>query len=720
MAFCPHCGNRISEGAVFCRNCGGKIEGSVSSPETEVKQTAPEPVPQEPTAPEPAPPQPTVEQPAQQAATPQPAPQPAEPQPELAPQPAPQQEAVPREEAPQPAATPQPAQPAATPQPTAQKGKSSLPLIIGLILALIAAAAAAFFFFLSPSAKFDRGMKSVESQLSSGDYEQALTTLENLDVPDNISKRENFQKAYSIATFQPEVDYVEQSWFPAIFVHLATGSKLDVTTKDITITENGVEQKVDEVLNTDGEYIITYFSTDEENESGPRNIEIKINASGYEFDSNSSYDPPPYRDADIILLSTDISSYPEIKTYFAVRDMETSEDIKGLTATSFVLEEKITGGKYLAREIKSVNRLEGNVGVNISLVADKSSSIYYDDMEAIKTVMSEFVDHLDFKLGDKAEVIAFDDIVQQMCTFTNDKKLLHNGIGYMSPDGMTALYDALYSGINHAMLRGGPRCVIAFTDGEDNASNHTPAEVIRYANSCQVPVYIIGVGSSIERYTLMDIADSTNGRYWDISDLYDLEDIYREIYSDQMELYEVIYTSDSSAKEDESRELQISIKGGGHKGTTTTTFTPNKGLSNVKHDSRYELVHENLTWEQASQRCEEMGGHLATITDQAEMDEIINLMESKGAKYCWLGGYTSYDFDGKVFGHWVTGEEFSFAPWGTGEPSRVDTDGVSEWYIMLWNIPKLGGWTWNDQCNDPVARVPEMKDGMCFVCEYED
>ena len=26
MAFCPNCGNEISEGAAFCGNCGKKIE----------------------------------------------------------------------------------------------------------------------------------------------------------------------------------------------------------------------------------------------------------------------------------------------------------------------------------------------------------------------------------------------------------------------------------------------------------------------------------------------------------------------------------------------------------------------------------------------------------------------------------------------------------------------------------------------------------------------
>ena len=55
------------------------------------------------------------------------------------------------------------------------------------------------------------------------------------------------------------------------------------------------------------------------------------------------------------------------------------------------------------------------------------------------------------------------------------------------------------------------------------------------------------------------------------------------------------------------------------------------------------------------------------------------------------------------------------------EPSRVDSsDGVEEWYIMLWDIPSLGGWSWNDQRNDPLAVVPSMRDAMGFICEFEN
>lgn len=139
-----------------------------------------------------------------------------------------------------------------------------------------------------------------------------------------------------------------------------------------------------------------------------------------------------------------------------------------------------------------------------------------------------------------------------------------------------------------------------------------------------------------------------------------------------------------------------------------------------KHDNRYELVMADVTWEEANEAANRAGGHLATITSQTEEDTIINMAEAQGAKYIWLGGYTSYDESGHPFGHWVTGGDFSFQAWGKDEPSRQDLDGTPEWYIMLWNIPELGGWIWNDQRNDPGAAVEYFKGNTAYVIEYEN
>ena len=421
------------------------------------------------------------------------------------------------------------------------------------------------------------------------------------------------------------------------------------------------------------------------------------------------------------LVTTDTSNYPLVTAYFRVQDAQTHASIDGLTTEDFAVEERLAGGEYVAREVKSAMQLKGSQGLNVVLAADKSDSIYDSDMVKIQQVMTSFVRKLNFDAGDKAEVLAFDSIVQQMAYFTNDPGLLVNGINNMSTDGMTALYNAIHDGVNHATLQGGARCVIAFTDGIDNQSIYTSEEVIQYALKNQVPVYIIGVGSDVDTYTLQDIADRTGGRYWFIDDLYDLEDIYNEIYASQMEIYAVEYLSDDQAEPTDARDLKVAVDSDSCEGGIEVSFTPSAAMKQREHTSRYELVIGSYTWEEASQRCQEMGGHLATITSQSENDELAAMAEEAELKYVWIGGYTSYDSDNHVFGHWVTGEEFSYENWSKDEPSRYDIgDGEPEWYLMLWTVPELGGWTWNDQRNDPVSYVATMADKMGFICEYEE
>jgi hypothetical protein len=136
-------------------------------------------------------------------------------------------------------------------------------------------------------------------------------------------------------------------------------------------------------------------------------------------------------------------------------------------------------------------------------------------------------------------------------------------------------------------------------------------------------------------------------------------------------------------------------------------------------NSYYEIFVDDVSWEQASQKCLERGGFLVTITSATEEQAIISLAEAKGTKIVWLGGYTSYDPYGQVFGHWITGEEFTYQNWMPGEPSRVDKDGTPEWYVVLWNVDKAKGWTWNDQRNDPIADYPGLRGKVSYVCEYE-
>lgn len=745
--FCINCGSPVDDDARFCPNCGQAVvripptprADSAPAPDTtpEAETSIPESPVSEPPAPDTSAPEASVPQaPASETPAPEP-PAPTAPIPQAPPPP-------PRRDASSPSG----------------RKRGVLPVIIAIAAVLVLAAAGFLAFrFFSNNKAFNENMAAGESHMDKGNYSMAVSAFESalerkpkdadaalalakaylcagrfeeacellgtVNLSGSDERRDTLDRLTALAGLDPKVQQVDTDAFPVVTITLETGSSLvlNLDTSNFTLMENGAARQITSVEQDGSAVRLTYRSEDTDVSEETRSLELTFDVDGVVYRNSASYSTPYFEPAQLTLVSTDVSEYPTVKAYFRVSNAASGENVTGLTANSFTILERVQGGEYLAREVKSAVPLQDHSGLNIDLVADKSDSISTSDMAKIKNILTEFVNSLQYDVGDKAELLAFDSIVQQMCYYTDDVALLINGINNMSTDGMTAFYDAVYNGVTNAALQGGARCVIAFTDGMDNMSRHTVNEVISYANSRQVPVYIIGVSRGVEESTLRSMAQNTGGQYWYINDLYDLQEIFGQIYSEQKELYVVEYESDSSLDSYLSRDLSVQVSGGGCRVKADLSFTPVRSINDSgagDHTSRYQLFQECLSWEEASLRCQEMGGHLATITSQEEMDLLVSMAVSAEVKYIWLGGYTSYDANGNVFGHWVTGEEFSYQAWAADEPSRVDQDGTPEWYIMLWNIPSLGGWTWNDQRNDPAAVVASMSDEMAFICEWED
>ncbi|MFM7134616.1 MAG: lectin-like protein, partial [Planctomycetota bacterium] len=88
--------------------------------------------------------------------------------------------------------------------------------------------------------------------------------------------------------------------------------------------------------------------------------------------------------------------------------------------------------------------------------------------------------------------------------------------------------------------------------------------------------------------------------------------------------------------------------------------------------------------QEARVRTEKLGGHLATLTSQAENDFVMPLCQPGEGLSSWLGGQRAGDG-----WNWVTGEKWAFTNWSPGEPNN--TYGA-EYYLISW----IDGVTWND------------------------
>lgn len=119
--------------------------------------------------------------------------------------------------------------------------------------------------------------------------------------------------------------------------------------------------------------------------------------------------------------------------------------------------------------------------------------------------------------------------------------------------------------------------------------------------------------------------------------------------------------------------------------------TPTMVNSVLANGHIYELYLADLTWENAKAWCENNGGYLATITNQAEQSTLENLLGNHKSGRYWLGAEEIADTY-----HWVTGETWDYENWSSGEPNHeVSASGETEHCLGTISSPQ-----WNDFTND--------------------
>lgn len=276
----------------------------------------------------------------------------------------------------------------------------------------------------------------------------------------------------------------------------------------------------------------------------------------------------------------DVSAYPTVKLYFSVED-EDGNAVENLKKNVFFLSQKdAENGEYLKHKIVNATQLNENESLNVNLVADISGSMS-GNMDATKEVMNAFLDTVQFDVGDKVGLMAFDDISYRLSDFTDSKSSLSSAINGMVENGTTKLYDTLIEAVQTVLPQNGAKCVIAFTDGYDNRSASDVQDVIDYANRYQIPIFIIGIGDDVETGILREIAESTGGFYKSV-DYVDssFEDIYAEIYRIQKEVYCLEYVVDSDNM-NETQDVSIYVRNRKHGGQTTCQYTASEDYFSI-------------------------------------------------------------------------------------------------------------------------------------------
>lgn len=144
----------------------------------------------------------------------------------------------------------------------------------------------------------------------------------------------------------------------------------------------------------------------------------------------------------------------------------------------------------------------------------------------------------------------------------------------------------------------------------------------------------------------------------------------------------------------------------------------------------YIFIQEDVSWTEAQQACEFLGGHLARINTKEEFDAVTAEIEEKNLvdiKF-WIGGARAW---GQHDYYWVYGNNdygtisINKNPelqecWMSDEPSFTDKDlGIEEDKMNLFYIKKSNRWVFNDVPDDILSVAGFYKGKIGYICEIE-
>jgi hypothetical protein len=152
------------------------------------------------------------------------------------------------------------------------------------------------------------------------------------------------------------------------------------------------------------------------------------------------------------------------------------------------------------------------------------------------------------RTNDIGEIVKFDSELEVVVPFTADKTALVAAVSAAFDKGrFTRLYDATYQAIDDAGARTTyRRAVVVATDGADEGptpgvqfSTRNLNDVINNAVAKKVPIFTIGIGTSINSTVLQQMASATGGVYYQANTSQNLATIYQQLTSI---LYQKQYT----------------------------------------------------------------------------------------------------------------------------------------------------------------------------------
>ncbi|MDH4063413.1 MAG: VWA domain-containing protein [Acidobacteriota bacterium] len=201
--------------------------------------------------------------------------------------------------------------------------------------------------------------------------------------------------------------------------------------------------------------------------------------------------------------------------------------------------------------------------LHVGLMLDTSASMERD-LSLARSAAIKFLNLL--PQSEDITLVDFDTEVRVTRYPQRDFPRVVERIRNRTPEGWTALYDALGVYLDGVDSQPGRPILVLYTDGADSRSNLSFRETLDLLKASQATVYAIGLldHGGRERFDsqmrLRAIADATGGEAFFPSALEDLDAAYAKVVEEIGAQYRLGYTSTNQEADGRWRKVEVSVK----------------------------------------------------------------------------------------------------------------------------------------------------------------
>jgi VWFA-related protein len=286
-------------------------------------------------------------------------------------------------------------------------------------------------------------------------------------------------------------------------------------------------------------YLIGYTPSNQEIDGAWRRLRLSTITEGLSVHTRPGYfapKPPPVR-ATIEFVAANALREP---VQMSADDLEIVED--GVPQTIDTFQEAVAP-------------------LSIVLALDASGSMK-SAAEAVKDAAKSFLQSL--RPSDDLALLIFSDTAVMVHDLTKNRQWTIDGIDQYHAAGGTALNDALVLAIARVKASDNRRAIVVLTDGRDEnnpgtapGSRHMLADVLDNVRDVDAAMYMIGLGSKVDRGVLETVARVSGGEAFFPQAVTELGGEYRRVIDHLRQRYIVSYVSTNPTRNGEWRTVEI-------------------------------------------------------------------------------------------------------------------------------------------------------------------